>query len=151
MEKLKQLERLNMIEKVVGALSRKVPKMEGEIQDIKKNSKPSQTKEDVIPSEVVNNKEDKTETVSFNINYIKAGSTSTPKDKKGKVKKSNNEEGLMTCKDCNYKCKKKTSLDKHITIKHEEHPCKECQEKLSSFTELLKHIAKYHCKEQSNI
>ena len=56
----------------------------------------------------------------------------------------------MTCKDCNYECKN-TSLDKHITIKHEEHPCKECQEKLSSFTELLKHIAKYHCKEQSNI
>ena len=54
--------------------------------------------------------------------------------------------GLLACKDC----KKTTSLEKHIAIKHEEHPCKECQEKLPSFTELLNHIAKYDYKEQGD-
>ena len=62
------------------------------------------------------------------------------------MKKSNVKEGFLTCK-----FKKKTSLEKHITIKHKEPPCKECKEKLSYFTELLKHIAKHHCKEQSNV
>ena len=67
------------------------------------------------------------------------------------MKNSNDTEGLLVCKDCNYKCKKKTSLEKHIAIKHEEHPCKECQEKLPSFTELLKHITKYHYKEKHDV
>ena len=138
-----------MLEKAVGDLSQKVPKMEIEIKDVKKNITTDKTKEKQIMSKIIKEKEGETEMVGFNINDIKHIS-STTKDKKDKVKNSNDKEGLLVCKDCNYKCKKKTSLEKHIATKHEEHPCKQCQEKLPSFTGGLNHIAKYHYQEQGD-
>ena len=148
-KELEHLAKVAMLEKAVGALSRKVPKMEIEVKDIKKNITTGKTKEKQIPSKIIKEKEGETEMVDFNINDIK-DSSSTPKDKKDKVTNSNDKDGLLVCKDCNYKCKKKTSLEKHFAIKHEEHPCKECQEKLPSFTGLLNHIAKYHYQEQGD-
>ena len=56
---------------------------------------------------------------------------------------------MLSCSKCKYKCKKKTSLEKHMITKHEAHQCKECQEKLPSFMKLLAHIAEYHFQDQS--
>ena len=55
---------------------------------------------------------------------------------------------MLKCNKCSYKCKKETTLSKHMITTHQEHPCKECKEKLPTFMELLKHVAKHHCKEQ---
>ena len=76
--------------------------------------------------------------------------SSTPKKNKEVVKESNNE-GLLHCKLCNYKCKKEKCLNKHIITNHEEHQCKECQEKLSTFMELLKHVANHHSKDEGEV
>ena len=88
--------------------------------------------------------------ISFNTSDIK-GNTSTPKVNKVKVKKSKIKVDLLSCKICNYKCKKEISLENHMLIKHESHECKECKEKLPSAMKLLKHVAEKHFKDQGNV
>ena len=55
---------------------------------------------------------------------------------KDKAKKVDATEILITCSECNYKCKKKTTMDKHMLMRHDEYVCKECPQKLLSFIEL---------------
>ena len=86
-------------------------------------------------------------TISFNPDDINHTS-STPKEKKGKAEKDEFNEKMLLCTECKYKCKKETSLKKHIITKHEVHQCKECDEKLPTFMNLLKHVAKNHYKDQ---
>ena len=77
--------------------------------------------------------------------------SSTPNDKEKVVKKGPNKEDLLVCKHCSYKCKKESSLDKHMITKHQEHPCKACHEKCSTFIELLKHVANHHFEEKAEV
>ena len=51
---------------------------------------------------------------------------------------------MLTCKECNYECKKENTLLNHTLTKHDHHHCKECQQKLPNFMQLLKHIAEHH-------
>ena len=48
------------------------------------------------------------------------------------------------CDKCDYNCKKKVTLKRHINTKHEVQQCKVCSKKLVSTTELLQHIAQEH-------
>ena len=63
------------------------------------------------------------------------------KDKCSTPKEAESIENCLTCTKCSYKCKKGTSLKKHIGTKHEDNKFIECKEVLSNFTVLLKHIA----------
>ena len=139
--------KIEQLEIVLKAMTRKVLSLEREIVEIKKNKGPVQDSD-------VEDKENKTEkkiseencpinNIYFNSNDIK-NKCSTPKKTKDKAKKVEHKEMLINCNKCNYQCKKQATLDKHILTKHDEHVCKECPEKLSSFMELLKHVAKHH-------
>ena len=62
------------------------------------------------------------------------------------------------CVKCEYKCKKESTLKKHINTKHIDQECKVCMMKLGSSMELLQHIAiehssieKHNKKEEINI
>ena len=131
--------RLEHLEKVVHALTRKVLCLEDEIKDMKNKS---ETSKEVINENPI------AEESSFNHNDIKH-SSSTPKanDVKEKVHKVKSKEELLYCKECNYKCKKEIYLKKHRLSTHGDHICNECKEKLPTFMELLKHVAKHHYKE----
>ena len=95
-------------------------------------------------------KEAQCENGSFDHNDLKEF-TSTPKEKKENVEKLDPKDVRLSCKECNYSCKKEKSLKNHILTKHEHHQCKECQEKLPNFMQLLKHIASHHNKDQNEI
>ena len=115
-------------------MSRKVLSLETDIQNIKNNSKPSKDIKEQAVSKMAKEKDvekEESEEILFNPDDIKETS-STPKVKKHLLKKDNKEVGLHACKECNYVCKKETSLQKHMVTKHESHECKECHDKLSS-------------------
>ena len=143
--------KVEQMEPVVKALTRKVLSLENEILEIKKNKS----------REVLNDKENKTEkgihkdnclsnTISFDSKDIEDNS-STPKATKEKNIKVLKKDELLTCFKCEYKCKKPSTLEKHRLAKHEEHVCKECEKKFSSFMELLKHVANQHHKDEGEV
>ena len=138
-----QHEKVEQFEKVLRAMTRKVLSLESEIEQMKRNSIPCEGKEPVLTKSIE-------DIVVFDNNDVK-DKCSTPKEEKKKVAKNQNKEDLMSCSLCKYKCKKRTSLEKHMITTHQEHQCKECQEKCSTFMELLKHISKQHCKEKDEI
>ena len=80
-------------------------------------------------------------------------SSSTPKNMKVKVNKTKkdsereNKGEFLNCNICNYKCKKKTLLKKHMITKHGEHQGKEWDMKLTTFMDLLQHVAKHQLTE----
>ena len=129
--------KLEQLEKVVHALTRKVLSLEDQVKVIK-NKK--ETDQEEIKEKCF------TRESSFNHEDIMS---STPKDLKEKVK-DKNEEDLFKCKECKYKCKKETTFKKHMITNHSHHKCKECHQNMPSFMELLKHVAKHHCKEQND-
>ena len=60
-------------------------------------------------------------------------------------KDSENKENFYCCTRCNYKCKQKNILKKHMILPHEDHQCKQCPKKLPTSFELLLHVSKHHC------
>ena len=59
-----------------------------------------------------------------------------------KSKESKNDQ--YKCEKCDYKCKRETTLLKHMNSKHEPQECKVCSKSFSSTVKLLQHIAKEH-------
>ena len=151
--------KLEQLEAVVKALIQKTLSLESEIEMMKK-SRPSQNIVNKEVSEAVKDKEEKTEkyildddclpnNISFNSDDIK-DKGSTPKEKE-KAKKVETIEESILCTKCNYKCKKQSSLKKHMLTKHNDHVCKECQEKFQSLIEILKHVASHHHKDEEKV
>ena len=151
-------DKVSELEKMVKALSRKVLSLESEIEYIKNNTNISLGVENIKLSEII---EEKKETATEEVIIENSGSNmnsfddseiklkcSTPKESQNKVKKTCSKDDLISCGQCNYKCKKEKTLQKHIVTKHEEHQCKECKEKLPSFMDLLKHVSKHHFKDE---
>jgi hypothetical protein len=130
--------RLEPLEKVVHALTRKVLELECIIKDMK-----NKTVRDKVLNETPIAEES-----SFDHNDIKH-SSSTPKENNVKegIQKLDTKEDIFKCKECNYKSKKEIYLKKHITNNHGDHRCNVCKEKLPTFMELLKHVSKNHYKE----
>ena len=152
--------KLEQLETVVKALTQKTLSLESEIKMMKK-SQPSQSIVNKEVSEAVKDKEEKTEkyildedclpnNVSFNSDDIK-DKGSTPKVKKEKAKKVESIEESIPFTKCNYKCKKQSSLKKHMLTKHNDHECKECQKKFPSLIKLLKHVASNHHKDEEKV
>ena len=70
------------------------------------------------------------------------------------TKVQSNEDVLLYCELCDYRCKRKLTMKKHMNTKHskEREICKECKEEFKSAIELLKHISEHHhIKEQNSI
>ena len=75
-------------------------------------------------------------------------SFSSPKEMRDKQRKVKVKADVINCNKCDFKKRrKKATLYKHITTKHEYHICKEGSEKLQSFMTLIDHIEKHHQKE----
>ena len=129
---------IKQLEKVVHALTRKVLWLENEVKE-RKNKTETEKEEIIENCFTQENSVDPDETKC---------TSSTPKELKEKVGKGNSKENLLACRECNYKCKKEITLNKHMLSNHSDHICKECQEKFPSFMELLKHVAKHHYKDQ---
>ena len=53
-------------------------------------------------------------------------------------------ERMFNCDQCDYKCKKETTLKKHIHTKHTQHICKRCNGKFKTSMELVMHVATEH-------
>ena len=150
-EQIQMAQKVQKLEQVLHAMTRKVLAMEEEIKEIKKNNEPSKGVKGLRDQEKGDNvKEDMSD------NNFKPKSYSSPKDKepltqpkcnKDKIKESEVKEDMFLCTKCDYKSKKEANLKKHIITKHEDHVCKECGKKLKSFMELLKHVASQHNKE----
>ena len=144
-----------VLEKVLHAMTRKVLNLETELKDIKKKSiigdankdpnyehvkgKKSETKSEVSEDNLSDN---------FNHKDMK-GTTSTPKGKNDNDDKQDIKDEKLSCKECDYVCKKEKTLKNHMLTKHDVHQCKECMEKLPNFMQLLKHIAKHHSDDES--
>ena len=97
--------KLQQLEKVVHALTRKVLSLEDQVKVMKNKKETDQ--EDI-------NHKCFTRESSFNHEDIMS---STPKDLKEKVKEKN-EEDRFKCKECKYKCKKEATLKKHMITNH---------------------------------
>ena len=156
-EQVQHVQKLNQIEKVVQALTRKVLELEKETTKLKKTETNSKDVKGLGNSEMrkekqMNEKTNISDNTSFNPISSSSpkdkSSGSQPKEKKYSDKKTDIKENMFTCKECDYKTKKEGNLKKHMSM-HEDHICKECEEKLPSFMDLLKHVAKHHDKEQS--
>ena len=65
------------------------------------------------------------------------------KDKEKKVNATD-----FKCETCEYKCKKKSTLLKHIQLKHCEQKCKICGKKFKESMELVSHVAEDHLGEE---
>ena len=150
-EQKKLKEKVQVMEKVLHAMTRKVLILETEVERLKKKSSKNEIienedelAEDVIVKEV--QKEVIDESSSSSHNDIK-DNCSTPKEDQEEVKKVKTKSELLNCKECNYSCKKEKSLKNHMLTKHENHQCKECHENFQNFMQLLKHVAKNHNKE----
>ena len=52
----------------------------------------------------------------------------------------------LKCDLCDYSCKKKNMMKKHMKIKHSVHKCNICGEGFSTVTDLLQHMADKHSK-----
>ena len=86
----------------------------------------------------------------FNTSDLKDNS-STPKKGKDRGEESKNKDDFQSCRLCNYKCKKESSLENHMVTKHVSSESKECKEKLPSSMKLPKHMAENHYKEQEYV
>ena len=146
--------KVETMEKVLHAMTRKVLSLENEVIDLKRNKINHLVFEDLknkvseLDKEKNIQKDKVDESLNFNHNSIKETS-STPKDKLLEELKSKSE--LLKCEKCNYSCKKEKSLKNHMLTKHDYHECKECQKKLPNFMQLLKHKAEHHTEEQKEI
>ena len=68
-------------------------------------------------------------------------------DTTAEVKISKNKQKMdLKCDICNYSCKKKSVMKKHMEMKHSDHKCNICREGFSTVTELLQHMADKHSK-----
>ena len=64
-------------------------------------------------------------------------------DKKGKGKQ---EEVDLKCEMCQYTCKKRNQLNKHMNTKHNDHTCKVCSKVYPNSMDALVHTATEHTK-----
>ena len=151
-EQQKLKETVQVMEKVLHAMTRKVLALETEVERLKKkssnnviNDNQKDKLEEVVQVKETQ-KEVENESNSFSHNDIKEN-CSTPKENREKVEKVKTKSDLLNCNECNYSCKKEKSLKNHRLTKHENHQCKECNENLPNFMQLLKHVAKNHNKE----
>ena len=131
------------LEKVLKAMTRKVIFLEEEVIKIKEGSKDIKNYEPFKDSSDFKN--------------------STPVSAKQKLpdvetKSFESNKDKFKCVKCEYKCKKESTLKKHINTKHIEQECKVCMMKLGSSMELLQHIAiehssieKHNKQEENNI
>ena len=142
-------DKLQVFEKVLHAMTRKVLSLETEVEKLIKKSSNNVMidnptyKVDKVVDVQDTQKEMVDESNSFSHEEIKE-KCSTPKENKEKVDKVKTKSDLLNCDECNYTCKKEKSLKNHKLTKHEHHKCKECNENLPNFMQLLKHVAKYH-------
>ena len=72
------------------------------------------------------------------------------KEKSDKIKKKYGKE-IYKCEDCDYTCKKFTTLCKHKNTKHIGHNCKVCGKNLTNSMALLQHVAIEHNEEDTII
>ena len=122
-----------MKKKEIAGIAKKDPKYE-HVKEKKSESKNEESEDNL--SDYFNHKDIK-------------GSTSTPKEKNDNDDKQDLKVEKLSCKECNYVCKKEKSLKNHMLTKHDVHQCKECMQKLPNFMQLLKHIAKHHTDDES--
>ena len=152
-----EAKKVEPLEKVVKAMCRKVLDLEKQIEDIKINNMSSESAKEPSVSKFEEDKNIENKNKEFNEKCSSSFKddnmvlSSTPKDSKEVVKDGSKKEELLDCQHCSYKCKKETTLEKHMITKHQEHPCKECKKKFSTFMELLNHVAKYHFQEQGEV
>lgn len=134
-------------------MTRKVLCLETAVKEREKNGSSSSTvndpKYETSEKEIEKKKEGSGENISFNHNDLR-GTTSTPKGKDDNNEKLDSKEKMLSCKECDYSCKKEKTLKNHMLSKHEIHHCKDCHEELPNSMQLLKHVAKHHTDIQSN-
>ena len=135
-------QKVEVLEKVVHALTRKTLSLETKVEELKKKKNTN----DQITSGVKEKDTKMNDNSSFNHSEIKER-CSTPKGRKEQEENVIPGSEMLNCKDCNYTCKKEKTLKNHILTKHDQHQCKECPEKTSNFIHLLKHIAEHHNKD----
>ena len=141
-------EKLEQMEKVLHAMTRKVLSLETDMKDMKINHHKTVEELKKQLSECLKEQNGVAdENCTFNQNDIE-NATSTPKAKKSQIKTPDIKADMHKCKECNYTCKKEKSLKSHILTKHEVHQCKECGDNLPNFMQLLKHVANHKAKDQ---
>lgn len=166
-------EKLQVIEKVLHAMTRKVLSLETEVEQLKKKSN-IESLEGSKMSKKVEKEESKKKAETKKEVYDEASSCEIKKDLKTVSKpnvkevsvfkfgaearktvveeKKAQEKDLTTtdfkCEVCDYKCKKKSTLKNHIKLKHSEHKCEACGKEFKESMELVSHMAEKHNKEE---
>ena len=135
-------EKVKLLEAVVQKMFLNVIKLEAEVNELKNKIKKDIIEEPVFVSE---------HTDDHNIKDAESKSsqerTVNEDDTTAAVKISEGTQNMdLKCDLCDYSCKKKNMIKKHMKIKHSDHKCNICGEGFSTVTHLLQHMADKHSK-----
>ena len=134
--------KVEAMEIVINKMVLKIFNLETELNKIKSTTKTPEmsTKEAVktIEQYEEENNSKKYETLHVDSEPNSARQLDKPKREKPII------EMLFNCDQCDYKCKKGTTLNKHMHTKHIEQHCKRCKETFKTAIDLVMHVAKEH-------
>ena len=153
-ELLKQ--KVEMLEKVLHAMTRKVLSLETKVEKVEKKSNEKEKDEVKIDNKNECQKEVDIETQYFKItednkkvSKLKDDNVSVFRfEAENKSQKMVLKDKDFKCDHCDYKCKKHSTLMNHKHLKHTVHTCKICSEEFKTPMELVSHVAKDHHEEE---
>ena len=122
--------------------SKKVEEGEGDKKSETKKEASKETSSSEIKKPLKNQK-----SKEFSVFRFGAESPKTRMDEK-KEKEKEVKATDFKCETCEYKCKKKSTLMKHIKLKHSEQKCKICGKEFKDSMELVSHVAEDHLEEE---